>query len=627
LLLNFNIFVIMRSFGLFLLLGAVTLCVSAAIPDKEYQALKAIYTATNGQGWINNEGWLKDGTNPCTDWFGVTCTSDGNNIQSLSLSNNNLVGQIPEEIGDLTAIISVDFGLNKLSGPLPKSFSTLSKMYAMSLKENQFTGPLDFSQMTGLQFAHLDFNSFSGTLNSFCPCSTLKVLGLVNNQMYGQIPDCFVGLTQLQTLQLGGNKLSGPIPAFSAESLRALDLSRNAFSGAPAFSKLMAATGITELDFFGNKLSGPISGLSGHGSLVVFDVHDNKMTGTIPDDYALSMRNLYILRAQKNNLYGFLPSTFSNSSIPSFDFSDNQLYCPLPPLPDTGAATCSYWTMDLANPSRCTIGQVCYVVVMGSGFVVGENAMCNFGDVSVAATIVSNSELRCVVVPNGTARTVPLSISVGQNVVTSNTLQFEFASPSVWKPNPLSRRSSNADPVHVRIHGESKCPDFGSIVTIFKDIVSKLSTDVLDLQLGFILKEIPDYPTGFWSLHGQSEVIGNGMIKCVEKSTDVATAVKFSACLAETIDRVPTNAAECARRLGIDFSGIPQCALNATGKELLKDSMILADNDGAVWSPTIVINDQTYCLWHSTPCKAEKPEDFLRAICDAYTGPTPDACK
>jgi len=383
----------MKYIGLCALISVVALCVSAGIPQSEYDALKALYVATNGDSWTNNKGWLKEGTNPCTDWYGVTCYPNGNNVQSLSLSNNNLEGKIPEEIKDLVGIKSVDFGLNKLGGDLPKGFFTLAKMYAMSLKENKFTGPLDFSNMVDLQFAHLDFNSFTGSLNSFCSCQNLKVLGLVNNAMTGSIPDCFVSLTQLQTLMLGGNSLSGPVPAFSAQSLRAIDVSRNRLTGAPAFSKFMSAPEVTELDFFGNMLSGPISGLSGHGSIVVFDVHDNKMTGTIPYDYPISMRNLFVLHAQKNNLHGFLPELFNITRIASFDFSDNHLYCPLPKFPKSGTATCQYWKLSLANPSRCTVGRNCFIVVMGSGFVPGEKASCSFGNAgSVPATVVSSAD-------------------------------------------------------------------------------------------------------------------------------------------------------------------------------------------------------------------------------------------
>jgi len=141
------------------------------------------------------------------------------------------------------------------------------------------------------------------------------------------------------------------------------------------------------------------------------------------------------------------------------------------------------------------------------------------------------------------------------------------------------------------------------------------------------LKEIPEYSTGYWSLHGQSEVIGDALIKCVEDKTNVTTAVDFAACLAEKIDTVPNNAADCAKRLNINYDDIRTCPFSTEGKKLLKESQELADKDNAVWSPTVIINDELYCLWHSTPCKATKDEDFLRAICDAYKGPTPVGCK
>jgi len=355
------------------------------------------------------------------------------------------------------------------------------------------------------------------------------------------------------------------------------------------------------------------------------------MTGSVSAAYAM-MPHLLTLYAQSNQLSGFLPSAFSTAKM-AFDFTGNSLYCPIPELPPLGRASCSSWTLDLANPPRCTVGNMCYVVVTGSGFVVGEKANCVFGDLaSVVATVGSESELRCVVVPPSPGD-IDLSIGVGGQIVSSNTLPFEFVTTDGTLPNAskhsnkLVRSSSNADAVKVRIHGMSKCPDYGSIVNIFKDIVGKLGPDVVDIDLGFLMKANSDYLSGFWSLHGQTEVIGDAYIKCVEKAADVATAIKFASCFAEDIDMVPNNAAACAQRFNLDYDALTQCALSDTGKELLQQAVEIADNDGATWSPTIFIDNQLYCLWHSIPCKATTDADFLRAICNAYKGTTPDACK
>ena len=627
----------MKCVGIAVVLGTVlAVCAQATLPSTEQSALVAFFEATGGRAWRNHSGWLEAGTDPCV-WYGVGCSGPAGgeqHVTTLFLSNNNLAGTVPEAVGRLTELTAIDLGQNQLTGVLPAGFAQLTKLYAISLKENGLSGALDFSRMGGLQYAHLDFNGFTGTLDHLCACQALKVLGLVNNAVEGAIPDCFLGFTQLQTLHLGGNRLSGAVPAFSAAALRSLDLSRNALAGVPAFGKLLQATGLTEVDYFGNRLSGPLDGLAGHPALVVLDVHDNKLTGRVPAAYAASMPHLYVLHAQRNSLTGHLPDAFAASTVASFDFTDNPLYCPLPQLPAGGTAACTYWQLGLANPSRCVVGQRCFVVVNGANFVAGERVFCRFGDaLRVPALVVSPHELRCVAVPQH-AGFVRLDLVVDDKPVTANQLPFEFVNATTVAAalqQPHSSRSngsrrSNAEPVRVRIHGESKCPDFGSIATIFQPLLHRLGPDVLDVQLGWIMKEIPEYATGYWSLHGQAEVIGNAMISCVAKQHNVTAAVDFAACLAEKIDTVPNNAPACAARIGADFAAVRDCALSPTGSQLLRRAMELSDSDGAVWSPTVVINDDVFCLWHSSPCMATTDADFLRAICAAYTGPKPSAC-
>ena len=75
-------------------------------------ALIALYATTNGDTWTNNSGWKtaplhSDGfAQPGTEgtWFGVAVDTEGRNVTDLNLPGNNLVGNIPDNIGDLAQL-------------------------------------------------------------------------------------------------------------------------------------------------------------------------------------------------------------------------------------------------------------------------------------------------------------------------------------------------------------------------------------------------------------------------------------------------------------------------------------------------------------------------------------------
>ena len=92
------------------------------IPSIERQALHDLYTSTNGDDWIYQDGDLghwnftDPDVNPCSSsdpWQGLNCTvisSDTNSyyyhISQILLSNYNLRGTIPESIGMFMQVIS-----------------------------------------------------------------------------------------------------------------------------------------------------------------------------------------------------------------------------------------------------------------------------------------------------------------------------------------------------------------------------------------------------------------------------------------------------------------------------------------------------------------------------------------
>ena len=85
-------------------------------PSADRDVLIAFYHATDGPNWTDNTNWLSD--EPIREWFGVT-TDDEGRVTELSLPGNNLTGQLPPEIGQLSALRELKLLDNRLSGAYP----------------------------------------------------------------------------------------------------------------------------------------------------------------------------------------------------------------------------------------------------------------------------------------------------------------------------------------------------------------------------------------------------------------------------------------------------------------------------------------------------------------------------
>ena len=118
------------------------------IPQAECEALVELYVNTGGDDWSHNTLWLETNT-PCT-WHGVACLSG--RVFSLLLPDNNLVGQVPTEIGALTALQRLDLSANELAD-LPSQIGDLTALTSLGLEGNPLSGviPTFLSQLTQLQ--------------------------------------------------------------------------------------------------------------------------------------------------------------------------------------------------------------------------------------------------------------------------------------------------------------------------------------------------------------------------------------------------------------------------------------------------------------------------------------------
>ena len=115
-------------------------------------ALVELYNATGGASWTNNTNWLSD--RPIREWYGVSNDPDGR-VSELWLSRNQLTGEIPAELGNLSNLERLWLYDNKLAGDIPRELGSLSNLETLDIGGNQLTGEIpaelgDLSNLTVL---------------------------------------------------------------------------------------------------------------------------------------------------------------------------------------------------------------------------------------------------------------------------------------------------------------------------------------------------------------------------------------------------------------------------------------------------------------------------------------------
>ena len=103
---------------------------STSIRDTDREALVAIYNATNGENWARKQDWLSNA--PIGTWHGVT-TNDSGRVTELNLSENQLSGEIPVVLGNLTSLQELYLWGNELSGEIPSELGNLASLQELYL--------------------------------------------------------------------------------------------------------------------------------------------------------------------------------------------------------------------------------------------------------------------------------------------------------------------------------------------------------------------------------------------------------------------------------------------------------------------------------------------------------------
>ena len=136
-----------------------------------------------GSIWNNSTNWL-DNDKPISTWFGITETNG--RVTRIDLNSNQLQGNIPPEIGDLTMLDYLDLRSNFLFGNLPTELGNLQNATWFDFRFNGFDGeiPSSITTIPNLFVFIVSNNNFSGTLPDFSTQSAnaLNFLWIDNNQ-------------------------------------------------------------------------------------------------------------------------------------------------------------------------------------------------------------------------------------------------------------------------------------------------------------------------------------------------------------------------------------------------------------------------------------------------------------
>ncbi|GAB4838453.1 hypothetical protein Ancab_027987 [Ancistrocladus abbreviatus] len=324
--------------SLSLILCVEMMLLSLSVPlalcvKQEAEALIKWKTSLHSQNQSFLSSWMlptNSSTSPCY-WLGVGCDSSGS-ITRLNLTNVGLTGTLKElDFSSLPNLSYFDLHDNNLFGNIPSSITNLSRLTSLHLGYNQFTGgvPPELGKMTNLRVLNFISNRLSGPIPPFLGNITnLSSLILGNNQLVGSLPKELGNLRLLTELRINLNNLTGPVPASFGNlvGLKVLSLYGNQLSGTLPL-EINKLTNLTLCYLSNNSISGSLPQNICHGGILQdFCASNNQFTGIVPKGLK-NCTSLTRLRLDRNQLVGNISEDFGVYPVVDYiDLSYNRFY-------------------------------------------------------------------------------------------------------------------------------------------------------------------------------------------------------------------------------------------------------------------------------------------------------------
>ena len=305
---------------------------SVTVSNPVRAALQTLYDTTGGSNWTNSANWLSDES--VSEWYGVSSnasnqgvglqsSTSSNGLESLDLSNNQLAGEIPAALGNLTDLHFLDLSQNSLTGEIPQTLGNLSKLETLRLNSNLLSGelPTELGNLSNLQELSLHDNA----------------------DLTGPLPLSLTQLDTLETLSLSGTLLCAPTDTTFQNWLEGIENTSgivncgdNAVFDRNVLIALYNATDGTNWKSSTNWLTDePLESWYGvavntEGRVDSLILEENDLSGTLPASLG-NLTDLQMLDLSDNVLSGNIPSEVGDlTSLLTLDLSNNMLSGEIP---------------------------------------------------------------------------------------------------------------------------------------------------------------------------------------------------------------------------------------------------------------------------------------------------------
>ncbi|KAK6133278.1 hypothetical protein DH2020_032941 [Rehmannia glutinosa] len=195
--------------------------VDATTDPNDVQGLQVLYTSLNSPSQLT--GWKSSGGDPCGEsWRGITC--QGSSVVSVQISGLGLSGTMGYLLSNLVSLKTLNLAGNNLSGNLPYSVANMGSLIIWFIPFKMCTNTRHFRDLSS--------NNLTGDLPpSFTSLTNLSTLQVQNNQLTGSL-NVLVGLP-LTNLYDGNAFANGPAPPPPPYTAPPPDSSRNNRRHAP----------------------------------------------------------------------------------------------------------------------------------------------------------------------------------------------------------------------------------------------------------------------------------------------------------------------------------------------------------------------------------------------------------